>query len=220
MVLAPPASFVYVDATVPLGGVTPVWETDPPVSVERVASFEAGDSCNITHISLSVHAGTHLDAPCHFLPEGSAVEQLPLEVLCGPAYVLNLETVTGAVEPANLEGVPEGCERLILRTANTFRALMRNREFTRDYAHLSGAAAQWIAARGIRLVGIDYLSVERFGPPEPVVHRTLLRAGVIPVEGLDLTDVEPGWWELICLPLRITGSDGSPVRAVFRRPAG
>lgn len=220
MLQAPSASFVYVDATVPLRGVTPVWETDPPVLVERVASFEAGDSCNITHISFSVHAGTHLDAPCHFLTEGAAVEQLPLEVLCGAAYVLNLETVTGAVEPANLEGVPEHCERLVLRTANTSRALMRSPEFTRDYAHLSPEAAKWIASRGIRLVGIDYLSVERFGPPEPVVHRTLLRAGIIPVEGLDLTDVEPGWWELICLPLRITGSDGSPVRAVFRRPAG
>ncbi|BCW97900.1 MAG: cyclase [Armatimonadota bacterium] len=213
-------SFCYVDATVPLGGLTPVWETDPPVSVERIASFDAGDSCNITRIALSVHTGTHLDAPCHFLPAGSAVEQLPLEVLCGPAYVLNLETVTGPVEPPNLEEVPDNCERLVLRTANTTRNLMHRRQFTRDYAHLSPDAAQWIASREIRLVGIDYLSVERFRPPEPVVHRTLLRAGVIPVEGLDLTDVEPGWWELICLPLRITGSDGSPVRAVFRRPVG
>lgn len=212
-------SFLYVDATVPLGALTPVWETDPPVSVERISSFDEGGSCNITRIALSVHAGTHLDAPCHFLPDGASVEQLDPDALCGPAFVMDLRDVAGAIEPANLEGLPR-CERLILRTANTSRSLMRSRNFTRDYAHLSLSAAKILIDRGIRLVGIDYLSVERFAPSEPAVHRALLRAGIIPVEGLDLTDVEPGWWELLCLPLKIAGSDGSPVRALFRRPAG
>ncbi len=197
---------------------TPVWEGDPPVVVEQVGSMERGDPCNVSRLSLPVHAGTHLDAPVHFLRQGAGVEQLPLDILIGPVFVLGIEDVDGSIEPSHLRDLPE-CERLVLRTGNTRRTLMRRREFSRDYASLSPEAARWIVERGVRLVGTDYLSVERFAPPEPVVHRTLLEAGVIPVEGLDLTDVQPGWWELICLPLRISGSDGSPVRAVFRRPA-
>ncbi|MCC6483722.1 MAG: cyclase family protein [Armatimonadetes bacterium] len=205
-----------VDASVPLGPGTPVWPTDPPVELQRISSIRNGDSCNLTHARFSAHAGTHLDAPCHFVDCDEGVDTLNLDTLIGPAYVLDLAQHRGAIEANDLQNTPE-CQRLILRTSNTTRGLMRIRDFTRDYAHIGESGARWLVERGIRLIGVDYLSIEGFNTGSHTVHDIVLGARVIAVEGLDLTDVGGGWWKMICLPAKFAGADGSPARVVFER---
>lgn len=209
---------IRIDASVPIGPDTPVWPGDPPVELRRVSSIAAGNASNVTHASFSAHAGTHLDAPCHFIDCDRGVDTLDLDALIGPAYVLDMGEFSGGIEASHLEDVPE-CQRLILRTSNTTRALMRRSEFTPDYAHLTESAATWLVERGVRLVGVDYLSIEGFRTGSHIVHDTVLAAGIIAVEGLDLTDVSGGWWRIICLPAKFQGADGSPARVVFERDA-
>lgn len=205
-----------IDASVSISEDMSVWPGDPRVQLERVSSIEDGAACNVTLASFTVHAGTHLDAPCHFIRDGFGVDAIALDVLIGRAYVLDLGDHHGAIHQADIDRAPE-CERLVLRTGNTRRGLMRSREFHTDYAHLAEDAAELIVRRSIRLVGIDYLSVEGFNAPSHAVHDILLGNEVIAVEGLDLTEVDEGWWKLICLPTKLKGSDGSPARVVFRR---
>ncbi len=194
----------------------PVWPGDPEVVFSQTMSLEAGDVANVSHISCCVHTGTHVDAPCHFINGGATVDQLPLDVLIGPAYVGNLPDVV-EVSPADLEQmkIPHHMLRLLLRTRNSELWAHGTTEFIPDYVALTPQAAEWVVDRGIRLVGVDYLSVQRFRDPEPTTHRTLLAAGVIILEGLNLSNVPAGLYQLICLPLKLVGSDGAPARAVL-----
>jgi arylformamidase len=190
-----------VDVSVPVRPGMIVYPGDPEVRLERVSSIEDGDGFNLSRLDLGVHSGTHVDAPLHFLADGAAVETLPLDVLVGPCVV---------VDGLDAAAVPRGAERVLFKTQNG--RLWERDEFTEDFAELDGEAAQALVAAGVRLVGIDYLSI---GDEE--AHRILLGAGVIAVEGLDLREVEPGEYRLVCAPLKLEGAEGAPARVLLLR---
>jgi len=195
----------------------PVWPGSPGFRLSPLASLESGSPANVSKLELELHTGTHIDAPRHFLPTGSTVEEIPLELLLGPAVVSEVAGAR-AIGPDALDrlAVPHGTERLLLRTVNSELWRSRRREFDPDFAALSLEGARWVVERRIRLLGIDYLSVQRF-EDGPETHRVLLEAGVLLLEGLDLSAVTPGWWELVCLPLALVGAEAAPARAVLRR---
>ena len=197
------------DVSVPIAPGMVVWEGDPPAEFEQTASLEAGDAANVTRLTLGSHTGTHVDAPLHFLPGGAAVDRLPLEALVGPALVLDLTHLDADVSAADVL-IPEGATRLLLRTRNS--RLWERGEFVAEHLAVAPAAARLLVERGVRLVGVDYLSV---GSPE--THRILLEAGVVALEGLDLRGIEPGEYLLAALPLRLVGVDGAPARVVLMR---
>jgi arylformamidase len=167
---------------------------------------------NVTHLSMTAHAGTHVDAPLHFLPHGDSVEKLPLDSLIGPALVVQC---TGRPVPLDQVQALELCEapRVLFKTGALPDGEFR--EFDRGFAALDIAAARWLAASGVKLVGIDTPSVQLFSDHDPAVHVALLEAGIVVVENLDLAHVSPGRYVLHCLPLKLEGAEGSPARAVL-----
>jgi arylformamidase len=192
---------------------------NPTPSVTPVLRIGAGDSSNVSELRLGTHAGTHVDPPAHFFDGALAADALPLDALVGPATVLDLTRVERAVTPADLDaaGFPPGAERVLLRTRNSARWREPGAAFDRDYVSLAPDAARLLVERGVRLVGIDALSIEGFGAPGRPTHRTLLAAGVVIVEGLDLSNAAAGDYLLVCLPLKLVGADGAPARAVLLR---
>ncbi|MEX2237095.1 MAG: cyclase family protein [Dehalococcoidia bacterium] len=205
-----------IDISVPIRPGMIVYEGDPDISLELVSSIAGGGICNISRIEAGVHTGTHIDAPYHFIDGASAVDQAPLEALIGPAYVVDAALADTDIDAATLAGleIPAGTQRLLLKTRNS--RLWDLPAFSRDFVGITEDGAQWLVKQGVRLVGIDYLSVAPFLEPIPT-HQVLLAAGVVIVEALDLREVEPGEYELFCLPLRLVGADGAPARAVLRR---
>jgi arylformamidase len=201
------------DVSVPIRDGMLHYAGNPPVHVTRVESIAAGDPANVSELDLGAHSGTHVDAPDHFLEGGAGAEALPLEALIGAADVVDATSATASLDLVtlrNLELLPPGAERVLFKTRNS--QLWSRDEFTRDFVRLDGEAAAYLVERGVKLLGIDYLSI---GDAE--AHRILLSAGVVCVEGLDLRGIEPGSYELICLPLKLVGSDGAPARAVLIR---
>ena len=197
------------DVSVPIRPGMVTYPGDPAVRLERVASLARGDVCNLSRLDFGVHSGTHVDAPLHFVEGGPAAEALPLDVLVGPARVLDLTRVEGEIGPEALAGrdLPE---RVLLKTRNS--ELWAREEFVEDHVTLGADAARALVAAGVRLVGIDYLSIG-----DEDTHRTLLGAGVVALESLDLREVEPGEYELVCAPLKLVGSDGAPARTLLIR---
>ena len=207
-----------VDISLPLSAELPTWPGDPPIAVRPAKRRSRGDAANVSQLDFGNHSGTHVDPPNHFIDGGKAIDDLDPSIFVGPAWVADLPDARGEVSPSELEEaeIPAGVERLLIKTSNS-GTLGPGASFRRDFVALSVEAARWAVERGLRLVGVDYLSVERFDAPlEHPVHRTLLAAGVIIVEGLDLTHVPAGWCELLCLPLLIAGGDGAPARAMVR----
>jgi arylformamidase len=201
------------DISVPIRDGMLHYAGNPPVHVTRVESISAGDPTNVSELDLGAHSATHVDAPVHFLAGGAGTESLPLEILIGPAEVVDATVATSALDLATvrtLELPPRGSERILFKTRNS--QLWSRNDFTRDFVRLDGEAAALLLERGVKLLGIDYLSI---GDAE--AHRTLLSAGVVCIEGLDLREIEPGSYELICLPLKLVGLDGAPARAVLIR---
>jgi arylformamidase len=193
----------WIDISVPLAAGIAQWPGDPLFSCAKVASLEAGDEANVTSISLCAHTGTHIDAPLHYFPAGSPVDTLPLQALIGPATVTHLHDV------AALQGI----ERVLIRKQGSLRDWWRE-PFREDYDCLAPEQARALVDAGVRLVGIDYLSI---GGAE--THRILLEAGVVILEGLNLSMVGNGVYDLVCLPLRLEAADGAPARAVIRPAA-
>ncbi|MEZ0397030.1 MAG: cyclase family protein [Anaerolineales bacterium] len=204
------------DITVPIHPSMPVWPGDPQVVLEQVASIDAGANANVSHLKAGVHVGTHVDAPHHFLNDRRTVESLPLEVLTGPALVVRLPDECQVVTAADLEAaaIPAGTERLLLKTHNSSFWQASRHDFRPDFVGVAADAAEWLVGRGVRLVGVDYLSVAPYKQSVPT-HEILLRASVVIVEGLDLSAVPPGRYNLYCLPLKLVGSDGAPARAIL-----
>ncbi len=203
----------YFDVSVPIVDGMIHYAGNPPVHVTRVQSIDEGADASLTAIDLGAHSGTHVDAPAHFLRGGAGVETLPLEVLIGPAEVIDATAATSALDLVTLRDLelpPTGTERVIFKTRNS--QLWERDDFTRDFVRLDGPAAELMIERGARLLAIDYLSI---GNED--AHRALLSAGVVCLEGLDLRRIQPGSYQLICLPLKISGSDGAPARAVLAR---
>jgi arylformamidase len=202
----------WIDVTVPIHAGMVVYDGDPPVDVTTALSLDRGDAANVSRLTLGSHTGTHVDAPAHFVRGGAGVDRLPLDVLLGPARVLACPP--GPIGTATVAGQGRPGERLVLKTGNS--ALWRRGAFAADYQALTLDAARSLVDARVGLVAIDYLSIEPFGAPGHPVHRCLLEAGVVVLEGLDLSGVEAGRYELCCLPLRIRDGDGAPARALLR----
>jgi len=191
-----------------------VFDGNPEVSLRLQQALAAGDEANVSTLSLGVHTGTHVDAPYHFFEAGAASEDLSLDVLIGDAAVIDTTSIAGHLDSRALRlvSIPEGCTRLLVKTRNS--ALWREPAFVQDFQGLTADGASYLVDKGLRLIGWDYLSIGPFGDAVDT-HRILLAAGVVILEGLDLTEPGPGMYGLVCLPLRLVGSDGAPARAVL-----
>jgi arylformamidase len=207
----------YWDISVPLRDSMAVWSGDPAPRVEQVSFMDRGDMCNVTRLHIGAHTATHMDAPRHFLANGSAIDQVPFDATIGPARVVVIEN-PAAITKAELETLhPQAGERLLFKTINSTIA-WASPTFYENFVYISAEAAQYLVDCRVRCVGVDYLSIGGFFHDTVETHVILLGAGVGVVEGLDLSEVEPGHYELICLPLRLAGADGAPARAILRRP--
>ena len=200
-------------------GETPTYPGDPGIEVESWAALARGDAANVTSLRFGAHTATHLDAPAHFIEGAPGIPSLPLELLVGPARVVELDKDVLAVDESHVAGAQlEGATRVLFKTRNSaFWDDPRGR-FREDFTYITAGAARALVGRGVRLVGFDYLSVEKFGSTDFATHHELLSNGVVIVEGLDLRAVAAGSYELICLPLKIAAGsgDGAPARAVLR----
>jgi arylformamidase len=199
------------DITRPLVPGMATYPGDPPYERILHRDLARGDACTVSCLSLSAHSGTHLDAPAHFLPGGGSVGDIHLSALIGLARVI-VKNGIGHVTAEDLGEVREG-EKILIRTQNSDLDLAG--AFREDYVALTVEAAQRLADAKASLVGIDYLSIEPFGSAEPLVHRILLGAGIVILEGLNLCDVGEGTYFLIALPLSIPAAEGAPVRAIL-----
>ena len=201
------------DISLNLSAETVRWVVAPPLEVHESRRIVRGDDANASALTVSVHAGTHVDAPLHFVPDGAAIDALPLERFIGPTLVHAVDADRYITE-AHVRAIPlDGLTRVLFKTRNS--ALLGRREYTADFVAFSVEAARALVARGVELVGLDYLSVAHADEQVPV-HRAFLDQGVILLEGVDLSAVAPGPYELICFPLRLRGLDGAPCRAVLR----
>jgi len=204
-----------IDVTVPLDATLPTYPNNTPFSLEPIKRLSRGDSSNVSTLHMSAHTGTHVDAPRHFFDNGPGVEALALDILIGRVRVIQVTSRTGiSAEDLAKEDLSEDV-RILIKTRNS--QLWGTAEFRTDYVGVTESGARHLVAHGIKLVGVDYLSVEPFKTPGAPAHHVLLGAGTIVLEGLDLRDVEPGIYDLYCLPLRVVGSDGAPARVVLRK---
>jgi arylformamidase len=201
------------DISIPLSGSLPIYPGDPPVIVEPALAIGKGDGVNVSRISMSTHSGTHIDAPLHVDDRGVSVDHLSLSLLNGRALVAEVGG-TKKIGRRELEQLPiKGEERLLLKTENS--VLWSRPDFVEDYASLTEDGADYLIGIGIRLIGIDYLSIEPFDG-DGVIHRMFLEHGIVILEGLYMNEVASGIYELICLPMKIRGGDGAPARAILR----
>jgi arylformamidase len=205
----------WIDVSVPLASGMVHWPGDPVPTFKRFPEIERGADVNVTLLFMSVHTGTHMDAPRHFLTGGSGIETFPMEVGIGRARVIELPNVA-VIGRAELEGKGiQAGERLLLKTRNS-RARWDNREFQPNFVGLDASAAAFLAEARVGLIGIDYLSIGQFEADSMETHRILMGAGIWIIEGLYLAAVAEGEYDMVCLPLRIEGSDGSPARVALR----
>lgn len=204
-----------IDVSVPLQAGVPSYPGNTPFSLEPVKRIANGDSSNVSTLHLSAHSGTHVDAPRHFFDDGPGTERLPLELLCGRTRVVEV-TTRKSITAKDLAGFDLREDlRILIKTSNS--RLWSDPAFRTDYVGVTGDGAQFLVDHGVKVLGVDYLSVEEFKKPGAPAHRALLGAGTIVIEGLDLRDVEPGPYEMFCLPLRVVGADGAPARVVLRQ---
>jgi arylformamidase len=203
------------DVSVPLAQGLPTYPGNPPFELHALKRIADGASSNVSRMVLGTHAGTHVDAPKHFIDDAIGVDALPLNLLIGRTRVVEIGR-RGPITADDLvaEGLREDL-RVLFKTPNS--ALWNSDAFHEDYAHLSEAAARYLVDQGVKVVGIDYLSIEQFKKAGAPAHKALLSNGVIIIEGLNLSDAEPGMYEMYCLPLRVTGGDGAPARVVLKR---
>jgi arylformamidase len=202
------------DISVPIESGGLVYPGNPSIRITLQQAIAAGASANVSNIEMGSHTGTHVDAPRHFFDDGAGADTLPLDVLMGPALVIAMAPDVMAVtaellRPHDLTHV----SRVLIQTRNS--TFLREPTFHRDFTYVAPDAAAYLVEQGVKLVGVDYLSIEQFHSPHHETHRTLLERGVIIIEGLDLSEAPSGMYELRCLPLRLVGLDGAPARAVL-----
>lgn len=203
------------DISVPISESLPVWPGDPPVQITHSSHLDLGDEATVSRLDFGAHTGTHVDAPAHFVAGGLGVDRLALDLLVGPAWVVHaLEAETLSADLLESLDIPPGTERVLFRTRNSELWARSLSAFDENFVAITEDGARWLVARGLRLVGVDYLSVAPFHDPVPT-HQILLRAGMIVVEGLDLGQVAPGRYQFVCLPLKLAGGDGAPARAIL-----
>jgi arylformamidase len=207
----------YYDISLNLSPETVRWVVAPPLEVHERRRMSRGDDANASALTVSCHAGTHVDAPFHFVPDGAGIDAVPLERFVGPALVHQVEA-DRFITDAHVKAIPlGGMKRVLFKTRNS--QLLKRREFDPSFVAFSLEAARALVALGVELVGLDYLSVAHADQQVPV-HRAFLDHGVVLLEGVDLSEITPGRYELMCLPLRLRGLDGAPCRAVLRDLAG
>ena len=205
------------DISLTISNALPVWPGDPPINLYRVLDMSRGDLYTVSRLECGVHTGTHLDAPMHFIRAGNGVDTLDLNVLVGPCEVVYAPDAK-VIDATLLDQLhlPAGSTRVLFRTRNSEIWARGETTFQTEFVAIDPSGAEWLVAHGVRLVGIDYLSVAPFTASVPT-HEVLLGAGVIAVEGLNLANIEPGEYQLICLPIKLLNTDGAPVRAILMR---
>lgn len=206
-----------IDVSMPIADGMLVWPTDPPVEITTFKSPTKGDRSTVSRITVGTHTGTHIDAPKHFLPEAEGIDSLPPEVLIGPCMVLDVRAAAarGDIGPEHLAPALEArATRVLLRTGTLERQMVQG--FSREFPALTAEGARALVAGGVRLVGIDAMSVEVYHAPGAPTHHALLEARVVIIENLLLKDVAEGTYDLVALPLRIAGADGAPARVLLR----
>ena len=191
------------------------WPGEPAPRIEPLRRIAKGDTANVSVVTISDHAGTHVDPPLHFIEAGNTADKLPLDALIGPCVVVAFDGpghVSG--EWLNHAKLPARTERILFKTPNSAGWGDPKAAFTREFTTINASAAHWCVDHGIKVVGVDYLSIEPQGPEKAgyPVHKTLLAADVVIIEGLDLRSVVPGQYELVCAPLKILNGDGAPAR--------
>jgi len=204
------------DISVGISNQTVTWTGDPKPDIEMVKKLEKGDPSNLSRICIGAHTATHVDAPLHFFEGGATIDSIPLTRLVGPATVVNMaghETI-GLKQIGGMKLA--GVERILFKTTNS--SLWSDPKFHEDFCYIEQDAAEFLVKSGVRLVGVDYLSVEKPHTKEHPTHKTFLKAGVVIIEGCNLADVPEGEYELICLPLKVIGMEAAPARVILRRP--
>ena len=205
----------WIDASVPLRSGMVHWPDNPPVRIERMLDMKRGDVANVSMISLGSHTGTHMDAPIHFVRGGEGMDRMPLDATVGRARVIEIrDPIAIKLDELDPHGIGRG-ERVLFKTQNSSRRWWAE-DFVEDFVYVSQEAARYLADRGVKTVGVDYLSVGGFHKDGVETHQALLGAGIWVIEGLYLSGVEPGEYELVCLPLKVEDGDGAPARAILR----
>jgi arylformamidase len=195
-----------------------VYEGDAPMKFDFLKDMRKGDSFTLSVYSMGAHSGTHIDAPMHFVRDGASIDKVSLESLIGPARVIDIPDAVQSIDAAELNRHNwKGTPRVIFRTRSSVGGWMKSSTFHRDFAYVAPDAAQLLADAGVQLVGIDYISAEKFGAPAPMTHRILLGKGIPIVEGLALETVAPGDYFIVVLPIKVAGHEGAPARAVLRK---
>ena len=204
----------YYDISLNLSADTVRWITSVPFELHERRRIGRGDPSNSSAVTMSLHSGTHMDAPFHFVPDGTTIDKLPLDLFIGPALVQQVET-DRYIKAEHVAGLElSGITRVLFKTRNS--ELLKRGSYDPDFVAFTVEAAEALVAKGVKLVGLDYLSVAHAGDEQAPVHRAFLDRGVALLEGIDLSAINPGRYELICFPLRIRGADGAPCRAVLR----
>ena len=210
-----PSTNDWIDISLPLYPGMAHWPGDPPFQSDRARAISRGDVCNLTQLTTSAHIGTHMDAPKHFIDDGVGIDAMPLAAVVGPCRVVQINDAQ-AIQPAELEPAHlRPGERILFKTRNSARGWSTD-QFLKDFVYISKEAAQFLVDRGVQTVGVDYLSVGGFFKDGVETHHILLGAPIWVIEGLNLSQVQPGSYELICLPIKLRGSDGAPARAILR----
>jgi arylformamidase len=205
----------WIDVSVTVRPGMPHWPDNPPIVIERMMDLDSGHDCNLSHLAMGVHSGTHIDGPVHFIQQAAGVDEMPLSATMGPARVIEI-THPREITADELRGYPlRAGERVLFRTSNSSRCWQAG-EFMEDFVYISEQAAAYLAETGVRTAGIDYLSVGGYHADGAKIHRILLGAGIWIIEGLDLSAAPAGQYEMICLPVKLHGSDGAPARAILR----
>jgi arylformamidase len=205
----------WIDITVPIKSGMVHWPGDPDIEITSMLSMDKGDVCNVSRLALGSHTGTHMDAPRHFIARGKTLDKMPLDATIGPARVVEIfDKESIKVEELKPFRIKPG-ERILFKTRNS-RKSWKTDQFDEDFVYVSKEAAEYLAKAKVRTVGIDYLSVGGFKRDGVETHQHLLGAGVWIIEGLNLSKIAPGKYELLCLPLKVLNSDGGPARALLR----
>lgn len=203
------------DISLPISESLVVWPGDPPISITQVSHLDRGDHATVSRLEMGAHTGTHVDAPAHFVRGGAGVDTLDLDTLVGLALVAEARDADALTADVLAElAIPLGAERVLFRTRNSDLWARGVQEFDKDFVAITEDGARWLIERSILLVGVDYLSVAPFGASTPT-HEMLLQAGCVVVEGLNLSGIRPGMYQLVCLPLKVEGADGAPTRAIL-----
>lgn len=208
----------WIDVTAPIDArTTPVYPGNAPIKLDFSESFDKGSQLTLSAFSFGAHTGTHVDAPLHFIKGGASLDQIPLTRFIGPVRIVDCSPGALVIDAAELnKHAWRGAQRIFFRTRNSHNGWMTDPVFHKDFTYVAPDAAQLLADAGIKLVGIDYISIEKFDSADPQTHLILLGKNIPVVEGLLLRDVQPGDYDLILLPARVMGHEAGPVRAILK----